>query len=196
MLKFLSVVATTISLWCVSVSPCAASESSIPFAPFVSYGVSEQGTLFTAGSTFGDDFIRIAAAASYFEGAEKNYFNANNTLEFTNFDVSVRFGKFSTLSVYGEVGIALDELIFDDLFDGDDNNYDWGTEDDSQLPDPFIGIAAGFEQAHWSVSAFARYRYLPSYEDELRTLAARSHTVVTDIDVHQIFSGVEFSLRF
>lgn len=173
--------------------------SAVPFAPFVAIGVSDQGTLTNVGSVFGDDFIRFAAAVSYYQGNYVDDYGPNRDLDFTNLDVSMRFGKFSDLSLYGEVGFALDEIITDVLLNDDDNDFDYyPNQDDNEtkLPDLFIGIAGGFEQKSWSLTAFGQYRYLPSFEDEYLRLTAANPNPVADADVHQMFAGVEFALRF
>lgn len=166
----------------------------VPFAPFVSYGVSDQGSITNVGSVFGDDFIRVAAAVSYYQGNYIDKFGPNRDLDFTNFDVSLRFGKFSDLSLYGEIGVALDEVLADN--DDDDNYYSPQKDNDSDIPDVFIGLAGGFEQKAWSLSAFGQYRYLPSFEDEYLRLTAANPNPVADADVHQMFAGIEFALRF
>lgn len=179
-------------------TPLFVHAADVGVAPFVSYGVSEEGSLAALGAVVGGDNVRFAFAISQYEGADALGFPRKDTVDFTNLDMSARIGVFSELSLYAEFGFALDELLLDELFSDNDSNSSFNDpyEDDSQLPDPFIGVAGGFEQQHWSLTAFARYRYLPSYEDEYLRLTAHSKTPVDEADVHQIFTGVEFSLRF
>lgn len=181
-----------------SVFSGAVRAAEVGVAPFVSYGVSDEGSLASLGAVVGGDHLRFALAISQYEGADALGFPRKDTIEFTNLDMSARIGVFSEISLYGEFGFALDELLLDELLNENDSSssFDSPYEDDSQLPDPFIGVAGGFEQKHWSLTAFARYRYLPSYEDEYLRLTVHSKTPVDAPDVHQIFSGVEFSLRF
>jgi hypothetical protein len=189
----------TANLFPVAAIAAPAKISDVPCAPFVSFGVSDQGSITNLGAVFGDDFIRFAAAVSYYQGNYVDDFGPNRDLDFTNLDVSMRFGKFSELSVYGEVGFALDDIITDVLLDDDDNDFDYypnQRENDAKLPDLFIGIAGGFEQKSWSLTAFGHYRYLPSFEDEYLRLTAANPNPVADADVHQMFAGVEFALRF
>ena len=169
--------------------------SDVPFAPFVSFAVSDQGSITNVGSVFGDDFIRVAAAVSYYQGNYVDDFGPNRDLDFTNLDVSLRFGKFSDVSLYGEIGVALDEVLADND-DDDDNYYSSQQDNDSDVPDVFIGIAGGLEQKSWSLTAFGQYRFLPSFEDEYLRLTAANPNPVADADVHQMFAGVEFALRF
>lgn len=168
--------------------------SDVPFAPFVSFAVSDQGSITNVGSVFGDDFIRVAAAVSYYQGNFVDEFGPNRDLDFTNLDVSLRFGKFSDVSLYAEVGVALDEVLADN--DDDDNYYSPQQHNDSDIPDVFIGINGGFEQKAWSLTAFGQYRFLPSFEDEYLQLTAANPNPVADADVHQMFAGIEFALRF
>ena len=173
--------------------------SDVPFAPFISFGASDQGSITNVGSVFGDDFIRFAAAVSYYQGDYVDNFGPKRDLDFTNLDVSMRFGKFSDLSLYGEVGFALDEIITDVLLNNDDNDFDYYSDqrdNEAKSPDLFIGVAGGFEQKSWSLTAFGQYRYLPSFEDEYLRLTAANPNPVADADVHQMFAGVEFALRF
>lgn len=190
------IVTSGIVLLLLSASPLAAAASAtIPWAPYVSYGQSKQGSLTTVGLVLGDDAVRFASGVAFFDGSTKPMTTATRSLDFTNFDVSVRFGRFDEFSLYGEVGLALDELLMDNLKHHDDTSY--GQQDDtSDLPDPFVGIAAGFEQQHWSLTAFGRYRYLPSYQDEWQRLQFASREPLGKADVHQWFAGLEFSLRF
>jgi len=176
----------------------AALAEQIGVAPYVAYGVSGDGSLASLGAAVGGDYVRFALAISQYDGADTIGFPRPDNVEFTNLDVSARIGKFSDISLYAEVGFAMDELLFDDLLDGDepDNGFNNTNQHDSQMPDPFLGIAGGFEQKHWSLTAFAQYRYLPSYEEEYLRLTLHSPTPVDAPDVHQIFTGVEFSLRF
>lgn len=185
-----------IALLLFSVSPIAAAASAtIPWAPYVAYGQSKQGSLTTVGLVLGDDAVRFASGVAFFDGSRIPMTTATRSLDFTNLDVSVRFGRFDEFSFYGEVGLALDELLMDNLKHHDDTSY--GQQDDtSNLPDPFVGIAAGFDQQHWSLTAFGQYRYLPSYQDEWQRMSYASREPLGNADVHQWFAGVEFSLRF
>ena len=169
--------------------------SDVPFAPFVSFAVSDQGSITNVGSVFGDEYIRVAAAFSYYQGNFVDDFGPNRDLDFTNLDVSLRFGQFSAVSLYGEIGIALDEVLADND-DDDDNYYSSQQDNDSDFPDLFVGIAGGFERKFWSLTAFGQYRFLPSFEDEYRQLTAANPNPVADADVHQMFAGIEFALRF
>ncbi len=169
--------------------------SDVPFAPFVSFAVSDQGSITNVGSVFGDEYIRVAAAFSYYQGNFVDDFGPNRDLDFTNLDVSLRFGQFSAVSLYGEIGIALDEVLADND-DDDDNYYSSQQDNDSDFPDLFVGIAGGVERKSWSLTAFGQYRFLPSFEDEYRQLTAANPNPVADADVHQMFAGIEFALRF
>jgi hypothetical protein len=196
--KFFMLLTAGCILLITSVYSRAVLAEEIGVAPFVAYGVSGDGSQASLGAVVGGDYVRFALAVSQYEGADTIGFPRKDQVTFTNLDVSARVGMFSDVSLYAEVGFAMDELLVDDLFEGDDsdNGFNNSDDEDRQLPDPFLGVAGGFEQKHWSLTAFARYRYLPSYEEEYLRLTLHSPTPVDAPDVHQIFTGVEFSLRF
>ena len=97
--------------------------------------------------------------------------------EYFAWEGSVRFGHFSQVSIYGEVGIDLTEMLFHDLrYDHDDYHNEY--HDDL---DAYVGVGAGFNLGPLKVEAFTRLREIDSLYWEARS----SH-----------FTGVQFSINF
>lgn len=164
-------------------------------SPYLSYEANAKGQITTLGAVFQSDahFQLAVGLASYYSDKYPQYGMYQPEIEFLNLDTSVRFGVFDKISLYGEVGVALDELIFDEE---EHDYYDrWGGHYEKMGPiDWFAGIGAGIELNNLSLRAFGRYRYLRSYEQEY--LAALDPWVHGQPEDGQWFAGVELSLRF
>lgn len=164
-------------------------------SPYLSYEANDKGQITTLGAIFQPDahFQLAVGLASYYSDKYRATASYQPELEFLNLDTSVRFGIFDNISLYGEVGVALDELIFDEE---ERDYYDrWGGHYEKMGPiDWFAGVGAGIELNNLSLRAFGRYRYLRSYEQEY--LAALDPWVHGQPEDGQWFAGVELSLRF
>jgi hypothetical protein len=164
-------------------------------SPYLSYEANDKGQITTLGAVFQPDahFQLAIGLASYYSDKLPPTASYRPELEFLNLDTSVRFGTFDRISLYGEVGVALDELIFDEE---EHDYYDrWGGHYEKMGPiDWFAGVGAGIELNNLSLRAFGRYRYLRSYEQEY--LAALDPWVHGQPEDGQWFAGVELSLRF
>lgn len=169
--------------------------SSIGIAPFAAYERSSQGQITSVGAIFGEGNIRFVAAVANYTGIENSQRDFSRDIEFTNFDTSLRVGVFNELTVYGEVGLALDELIADEERE---EYYDYdGYRINKPGPlDWFAGVGAGIERRNWSLLAFGRYRYLRSYEQEYLYNYPYYLQRFEKPEPHQWFVGVEISLRF
>ncbi|ALZ75134.1 hypothetical protein [Rheinheimera sp. F8] len=164
-------------------------------SPYVSYEANDLGQITTLGGLFqtGRHFQLAVGVATYQSDNNGQHNGYQPELDFVNLDTSVRVGVFDNISLYGEVGLALDELIFDEE---EEDYYDrWGGHYEKMGPiDWFAGVGAGIELNNLSLRAFGRYRYLRSYEQEY--LAALDPWVHGQPDDGQWFAGVELSLRF
>ena len=91
---------------------------------------------------------------------------------------SAKFGLFSTISVYAELGVDLTELFFYDLrYDAHDENYD---EYQDNI-DTFVGVGAGLKAGPLQFAAFTRLREIDS-----RYWEAES----------EVFTGAQLSISF
>lgn len=164
-------------------------------SPYLSYEANDKGKITTLGAVFQTDahFQLAVGLASYYSDDYPKSGLYQPEIQFMNLDTSVRVGTFDKFSLYGEVGIALDELFFDEE---EEDYYDrWGGHYEKMGPiDWFAGVGAGIELNNLSLRAFGRYRYLRSYEQEY--LAALDPWVHGQPDDGQWFAGVELSLRF
>lgn len=166
--------------------------------PTLSYEANSVGSFTNIGLKWGGNahsgsHIELVSNLSFFND-DSPY---NRDISFTNFDASVRFGVFDRLNIYGELGIALDELFTDDNDDDYYNDY-WGGYDDpyhkSSRPDWFAGVGAGWHMDWLTVNFYARYRYLESLEEQyLLNYFTRNEKLP---DRYQWFTGVELSINF
>lgn len=164
-------------------------------SPYVSYEANDLGQITTLGGLLqtGRHFQLAIGVATYQSDDNGQPHGFAPELDFVNLDTSVRVGVFDNISLYGEVGLALDELIFDEE---EQDYYDrWGGHYERMGPiDWFAGVGAGLELNNLSIKAFGRYRYLRSYEQEY--LAGYVPGSASAPDDTQWFAGVELSLRF
>lgn len=91
---------------------------------------------------------------------------------------SIKVGLFSNISVYGEAGIDLSELLFDDYRHDHHDYYHAHYNDDI---DAYLGFGAGVQLGILKVEAFSRVREIDSLYWEAQS---------------ESFSGVQFSLNF
>lgn len=72
---------------------------------------------------------------------------------------AARFGFFSNLSIYAELGVDLTEFLFNDLrYDYHDGYYDEYHDD----IDAFVGVGAGLKAGPLKIEAFSRLREIDS----------------------------------
>jgi len=91
---------------------------------------------------------------------------------------SAKFGLFSNISVYAELGVDLTELLFHDLrYDVHDENFDEFHDD----IDAFVGVGAGLKAGPFKLEAFTRLREIDS-----RYWEAES----------EVFTGAQLSISF
>ena len=104
--------------------------------------------------------------------------NYNDELHsYVAWDVILKFGYFSNLSIYVEGGFDLGEAIVEDVSGSDE---DW-EDDDFNSVDGFLGVGAGLILDNIGINLYARYRHLNGpYLD----------------DTSDWFSGMEFSVYF
>lgn len=163
------------------------------FSPYLSYEANELGQITTFGGLFqSDSFFQLSVGlATYQSDTQSGNHAYQSQFDFVNLDTAVRFGTFDKVSLYGEVGLALDEVFFDEE---EDEYYDsWGGRTERMGPiDWFAGVGAGVELNNLSLKAFGRFRYLRSYEQEYLAMNYPGRTP----DDTQWFTGVELSLRF
>ena len=160
--------------------------------PTLSYEANSLGTFTNLGLKWGGNsrpgsHIELVGNVSFYTD-KKRY---SDDVAFTNFDTSIRFGVFDRFNLYGELGIALDELFTD----GHSYNHDY--EDDyrnSSRPDWFAGVGAGWQINWLTVNVYARYRYLESLEEQYPWSYSNRYEPVPDR--YQWFSGVELSVHF
>jgi len=157
--------------------------------------------LFSSYESNGNDFIEGIGIGTTFKENESNLgFQVNTsfnnaevlttdgfTEEYFAWQGSMKFGYFSRVSVYAEVGIDLTELLFHDLRDDDHDGYDYDYYDDhhhshySDNIDAFIGIGAGIQTGPIKFEAFTRLREIDSQYWEADSEA---------------FSGIQISINF
>jgi len=163
--------------------------------PTLSYEANSLGNITNIGLKWGGNSrpgsnIELVSNFSFFADERRS----NQDVAFTNFDTSIRFGVFDRFNLYGELGIALDELFTDGTDERYYNDYDNDDYLHSSRPDWFAGFGAGWQINWLTVNVYARYRYLESLEEQyLRSYSNRFEPVP---DRYQWFSGVELSVRF
>ena len=90
--------------------------------------------------------------------------------DYIAWEAGFKFGYFSDIFAYAEVGFDLGELAFQDrdedhhyrVFHNDDDNdfvvVNRSHHDDSNDIDGYVGVGAGFKFEHLQIEAFTRYR--------------------------------------
>jgi hypothetical protein len=153
---------------------------------------SSKASIFYTYESNGDDYIAgIGAGVTFKDSHTKFGFGLTTSInnaeviaedgfieDYVAWEASARIGYFSNLSIYGEVGIDLTELLFHDLrYDHHDDYYNEYHDD----IDAYVGIGAGIKLGALRIEAFSRLREIDSRYWEARS----SH-----------FTGVQFSLNF
>lgn len=165
------------------------------FRPLLAYESSDTGQITSLGMQWGGgsgDYLALVTSLSTFQA--KQQFGGDN-IGFSNLDTSLRLGRFDDVSLYAEIGVALDELVFDEE---EEVYYDsYGDRHRHSGPiDWFAGVGAGLQLDFIQINAFARYRYLRSLEQEYYDSTLWRQGVLPMPDPHQWFAGVELSIRF
>jgi hypothetical protein len=169
-------------------------------SPTLGYETNSLGNFTNAGLKWGahshhHQYVELVSNLSMFQPA--NQFSADTS--FTNLDVAVRFGVFSQINLYAELGVALDELFVDGRSSYYDDEYDDGyyyndNYQDSSRPDWFVGVGAGWRLDWLSVNLYARYRYLESLEEQFLQHNFDPYQKIPDR--YQWFTGLELSVHF
>ena len=165
------------------------------FRPLLAYESSDTGQITSLGLQWGGgagDYLALLTSLSTFQAKQKL---GGDNIGFSNLDTSLRLGRFDDVSLYGEIGVALDELVFDEE---EEVYYDsYGDRHQSSGPiDWFAGVGAGLQLDFLHISAFARYRYLRSLEQEYHSSVLWQQGYLPMPSPHQWFAGVELSIRF
>lgn len=141
----------------------------------------------------GDDYITGVGASVTFIDSQTNLgFSLNTSLnnaevlatdgyveDYFAWEGSIKFGYFSKLSIYGEVGVDLTEALFHDLrYHDDDDDYYHHHEDDI---DAYFGAGIGINLGGLKIDGFSRLREIDS-----RYWEAES----------EVFSGIQVSINF
>ena len=168
--------------------------NSVSIMPTVSYESNALGHLTNVGLIWTTDagrpqFYQLLTNFSIYQSDDRLLPNAG----FTNFDTSLRVGRFDDISVYGELGIALDELAFDsEIAEYYDQHGRYYRENDKV--DWFVGAGAGLTLDWLQINAYGRYRYLQSLQQAY--LQDPFGTLTPIPDAYQWFAGVELVVRF
>lgn len=114
-----------------------------------------------------------------------------NSNDYLTWDTGFKFGYFSDVSIYGEVGLDLFELIWDDLNDRDEDestyyheneDYDYfDTESQNDDIDGYIGVGIGFDLKPIKIDVFTRLRQIDGNNWE-----SKEH----------LYSGLQLSIVF
>lgn len=163
--------------------------------PLLAYESSETGQISSVGLQWGGapgQSMALVTSLSFYRANER--FGGDN-ISFTNLDTSLRLGRFDDFSLYGEIGVALDELAFDEE---ETEYYDhYGYRHRSSGPiDWFAGFGGGLQLDFLQLNAFARYRYLRSLEQQYYHEPLWQQGYLPMPEPHQWFAGIELSFRF
>jgi len=162
-----------------------------------------QASIFYSYESNGDDFISGIGADLIFVNSESKLgFGLTTALNYAEvrtehgfiedynaWEGGFKFGYFSNVQIYGEVGIDLTELLFHDFRWDDDYYHDHHHDDyyshshhsrDDHI-DAYVGVGAGFKLGPLKIDAFSRLREIDSRYWE----ADEEH-----------FTGVKFSINF
>ena len=155
-------------------------------------------SIFYTYESNGDDYIAgIGAGITFVDEGSKLGFGFTTSLnnaevrteygyieDYVSWEGAIKFGYFSNVSVYGEVGVDLAELLFHDLR-YDDHDHDHHHHDDDYHYDDhidgYVGVGAGIKLGGLKVEAFSRLREVDSKYWEAES---------------DVFTGVQFSLNF
>lgn len=168
--------------------------------PTLSYETNSLGNISNAGLKWGNysydkQYVELVTNLSHFQPANQ----LHPDVSFTNFDASVRFGMFQQINLYAEIGVALDELFVDGhrsyyYYDDYIDDYSQDYYRDSDRPDWFVGLGAGWRLDWLSVNFYARYRYLESLEEQFLLHNFDRYQAIPD--KFQWFTGLELNVHF
>lgn len=142
--------------------------------------------IFVKNEVNGDDYISGIGAEVWLTNRDSNFgmsvLSSIGKAEVTDregdqhdylaWEAGFKFGYFSDIFAYAEVGFDLGELAFQDrdenhhyrvFYNDDDNDYvvaNRSHHDDSNDIDGYIGVGAGFKIEHLQIEAFTRYRQI------------------------------------
>ncbi|MDP2562311.1 hypothetical protein [Psychrobium sp. 1_MG-2023] len=169
---------------------------------FVTHDTNGESTISSVGSgiIFKDDYSHMGFAVNTSLGNAEVLTEDNYIEEYVAWELGLKFGYFSDISVYGEIGIDLGELIFnqhkyddhDLVYDNDDyfnntnfnhyhNEYDDRDHDHSNSLDAYIGVGAGINLGHLELTGHVRLRQIDG-----------DHWSAAEF----IYSGVQMSVSF
>jgi len=173
--------------------PCLASSNNYSPAIFVKNESHNENSISSIGLEipFGDPNSNFGAymtsAIGYGDITDKTGDNNN----YLTWDTGLKFGYFSDISIYGEVGLDLFELIWDDLNDKDEDEttyyyeneeYDYfDTERHDNNLDGYIGFGIGLDLKPLKIDIFTRLRQIDGHNWE-----AKEH----------LYSGLQLSISF
>ena len=110
---------------------------------------------------------------------------------YLTWDTGFKFGYFSDISIYGEVGLDFFEFILDDLNDKDEDkrnyyheneDYDYfDTESQDDDIDGYIGVGIGLDLKPFKIDLFTRLRQIDG-----RNWEAKEH----------LYTGLQLSVTF
>ena len=179
--------------------------SSSDFTPiiYISQETNNTDTIQSVGMTFlfTDYRSNLGGGFDFSIGRGEVMTENGHEEDYIAWELGLKFGYFSKLFVYGELGFDLGELLTsddhdDDHYDGsfhfgdyDDDHYDhqhshYNCHDnyhDDKSIDAYVGIAAGIDLGHFQVTAFSRLRKIDS-----------EHWTIEE----NLFTGVKLSLSF
>lgn len=129
-------------------------------------GVGVSGLLKSSESNFG---VEILSSISTAEVIDTKGFNQ----DYIAWEVGAKFGYFSKVFIYAEVGFDFGELVLqsrgeDSEYDDQDRNIeidfadfiDRSLDDQANDIDGYIGVGAGYDFGHFQLEAFTRYRQI------------------------------------
>ncbi|WP_333796600.1 hypothetical protein [Rheinheimera sp.] len=163
--------------------------------PLLAVESSDSGRISSVGLQWGGlpgQSVAVVTSLSFYHAKEQW---GGSDIGFTNFDTSLRLGRFDDFSLYAEVGVALDELVFDEE---ETEYYDnFGYRHRHQGPiDWFAGVGGGLQLDFIQINAFARYRYLRSLEQQYYREPLWQQGYLPNPEPYQWFAGIELSFRF
>lgn len=163
--------------------------------PLLAFESSEAGQISSVGLQWGGLPGQSVAVVTSFSFYRANQEWGGSDIGFTNFDTSLRLGRFDDFSLYGEIGIALDELAFDEEETDYYDNFGYRHRSSGPI-DWFAGLGGGFQLEFLQIHAFARYRYLRSLEQQYYREPLWQQGYLPNPEPYQWFAGVELSFRF
>lgn len=190
-MKKISLLLISITLF--SFMPCLASANNFPPAIFAKNESHNTDSISSIGIEipFGDPHSHFGAYMTSAIGYADITDKTGNSNDYLTWDTGFKFGYFSDISIYGEVGLDLFELIWDDLNDKDEDErtyyydneeYDYfDTERQDDDIDGYIGVGIGFNLKPIKIDVFTRLRQIDGNNWE-----SKEH----------LYSGLQLSIVF